>query len=52
MIETIVNEMVKGNFSFAILAVGIVQVVLMWRNGRGNKRQEINGHGDNADQGE
>lgn len=53
MIETIVNEMVKGNFSFAILVVGIIQVVLMWRNGRsGDKRQEINGYGDNADQGE
>lgn len=38
MIEVIVNEMARGNFSFAILIVGIVQVVLMWRNGRGNKR--------------
>jgi len=29
MIETIVNEMENGNFSFLILVVGIVQVVIM-----------------------
>lgn len=29
MFETIVSEMVKGNFSFAILVVGILQLVVM-----------------------
>lgn len=31
MIETIINEMARGNFSFAILVVGIIQAVLMWK---------------------
>ena len=31
MIETIIEEMQKGNFSFLILVVGVVQAVLMWR---------------------
>ena len=34
MIETIVNEMGKGNFSFLILVVGVLQLVVMIRNGR------------------
>ena len=29
MFETIVSEMVKGNFSFAILVVGILQLIVM-----------------------
>ena len=37
MIETIVNEMGKGNFSFLILVVGILQLVVMIKNGRKNK---------------
>ena len=32
MIETIIKEMTKGNFSFLILVVGIAQlVVMLWR---------------------
>ena len=32
MIETIFDEMRKGNFSFLILVVGIVQVwVMIWK---------------------
>jgi len=27
--ETIANEMLKGNFSFAILVVGLLQLVVM-----------------------
>lgn len=27
--ETIYSEMTKGNYSFAILVVGIIQIVLM-----------------------
>ena len=37
MIETIVSEMGKGNFSFLILVVGILQLVVMIKNGRKNK---------------
>lgn len=37
MIETIVNEMGKGNFSFLILVVGVLQLVVMIKNGRKNK---------------
>ena len=29
MIQTIVDEMTKGNFSFAILTVGILQLIAM-----------------------
>ena len=29
MIETIIKEMTKGNFSFLILVVGIAQLVVM-----------------------
>ena len=29
MIRTIIDEMLKGNFSFLILIVGIVQVIVM-----------------------
>ena len=32
MIETIVKEMGKGNFSFLILVVGVIQVgVMIWK---------------------
>ena len=31
MIETIIDEMRRGNFSFLILAVGIAQLIVMWR---------------------
>lgn len=34
LIETIVNEMGRGNFSFLILVVGVVQTVVMIRNGK------------------
>ncbi len=29
MIKVIINEMLKGNFSFLILVVGIVQLIVM-----------------------
>ena len=29
MIQTILEEMTKGNFSFAILVVGILQLIVM-----------------------
>ena len=29
MIQTIIDEMAKGNFSFAILIVGIAQLIAM-----------------------
>jgi type IV secretory pathway VirB2 component (pilin) len=32
MIETIINEMLKGNFSFLILVVGIMQLCVMIHN--------------------
>lgn len=32
MVETIWTEMTKGNFSFLILVVGIIQVILMVRS--------------------
>ena len=32
MIETIIDEMRRGNFSFLILVVGVIQVgVMIWR---------------------
>ena len=31
MIDVIIREMERGNFSFLILVVGIIQAVLMWR---------------------
>lgn len=34
MIGTIITEMTKGNFSFLILVVGILQLVLMCMNYR------------------
>ena len=38
MIETICSEMGKGNFSFLILVVGVLQLIVMIRNGRKNGR--------------
>ena len=35
MIQTIVAEMGRGNFSFLILVVGILQLITMLRNSRG-----------------
>lgn len=29
MIQTIIDEMIRGNFSFAILIVGIAQFIVM-----------------------
>lgn len=41
-ITVVISEMAKGNFSFLILVVGIIQVILMWRNGRnGRSNNEI-----------
>lgn len=37
MIETIVSEMGRGNFSFLILVVGILQLIVMIKNERKNK---------------
>jgi predicted Na+-dependent transporter len=34
MIEVIIQEMAKGNFSFAILIVGILQLLAMLRNNK------------------
>lgn len=34
MIDTIITEMAKGNFSFAILVVGILQLIVMIRTSR------------------
>lgn len=39
MIQNIINEMVKGNFSFAILVVGILQLIVMIKNGRKKKNE-------------
>jgi hypothetical protein len=33
-VKVIVNEMLKGNFSFLILIVGLLQLVVMIRKGR------------------
>jgi len=32
MIKTIIEEMTRGNFSFLILLVGVLQLILMWKN--------------------
>ena len=37
MVENILTEMVKGNFSFAILIVGIAQLIAMLKQ---NKKGE------------
>lgn len=37
MLRVIIDEMARGNFSFAILIVGIIQIIVMLRN---KKRRE------------
>lgn len=36
-IKVIINEMLKGNFSFLILIVGLLQLVVMIRKGKKDK---------------
>lgn len=36
-IKTIISEMAGGNFSFAILVIGIAQLLTMARKGKGDK---------------
>lgn len=38
MIKVIINEMLKGNFSFLILIVGILQLIAMVRKGKKGKK--------------
>ena len=38
MIKVIIDEMLKGNFSFLILIVGILQLIAMIRNGKKGKK--------------
>jgi len=40
MIRVIFNEMLRGNFSFAILLVGIAQLVVMCLKGRDNNKNQ------------
>lgn len=40
MLRTIFTEMLRGNFSFAILLVGIAQLVVMLCSLRQNRRQQ------------
>ena len=40
MIKTIVSEMLRGNFSFAILLVGVAQLIVMCLRGRGNHKDQ------------
>ena len=37
MLEVIIQEMAKGNFSFAILIVGILQLIAMIKKRRDKK---------------
>ena len=39
MIRNIIEEMYNGNFSFLILVVGFLQLVLMYKNYRENKKK-------------
>lgn len=39
MIQTIIDEMGKGNFSFLILVVGVLQLVVMLRNSREKRKR-------------
>jgi len=45
-LNTILLEMTKGNFSFAILVVGIIQIVIMIINVRQNKIKRRNDYGN------
>lgn len=38
MIKVIIDEMLKGNFSFLILIVGLLQLVVMIRKGKKDKK--------------
>ena len=38
MIKVIIDEMLKGNFSFLILVIGILQLIAMIRNGKKGKK--------------
>lgn len=38
MIKVIIDEMSKGNFSFLILIIGILQLVVMCKKGRKEKK--------------
>ena len=40
MIKVIINEMLKGNFSFLILIVGILQLIAMVRKGKKGKKMK------------
>ena len=40
-INTIITEMTKGNFSFLILVVGIIQIIVMIAVRNKNDRKEI-----------
>ena len=40
MIDTIITEMAKGNFSFAILVVGILQLIVMIKANRKKDKKE------------
>ena len=37
-IKVIISEMLKGNFSFLILIVGILQLIMMVKNGKKGKK--------------
>lgn len=37
-IKVIISEMLKGNFSFLILIVGILQLIMMIKNGKKDKK--------------
>lgn len=37
MFKTIIDEMFKGNFSFLILIIGILQLIVMCRKGKKDK---------------
>lgn len=39
-LHTIVNEMARGNFSFAILIVGIIQIIVMLAKNRTPKEKK------------
>lgn len=37
-IKVIINEMLKGNFSFLILVIGLLQLIVMCRKGKKDKK--------------
>ena len=38
MIKVIIDEMLKGNFSFLILVIGLLQLIVMCRKGKKDKK--------------